>query len=93
MLADPPAPVWAVSATSWRQAQTRGAVPLPESAPGGMGWQVWTYGPRLLPKKRGHYDGVDALSLILSLREDPDERVQMALDELRESLPWPMPPK
>ena len=31
---------------------------------------------------------VDPLSLILSLRDDPDERVQMAVDELEESLPW-----
>jgi hypothetical protein len=31
---------------------------------------------------------VDPLSLILSLRDDPDERVQMAVDELEGSLPW-----
>ncbi len=92
MLADPPAPVWAVSVAGWRQAQTGGALPLPESAPGSMAWQIWRYGPRLLPQGSGQKDSVDPLSLIMSLSEDRDERVQLALDELRESLSWPLAP-
>jgi DNA-binding MarR family transcriptional regulator len=46
--------------------------------------EVWRHAPELLAR-----DGrVDALSLYLSLRDSPDERVQAALDDLLEMLPW-----
>lgn len=46
--------------------------------------EVWAYEPSLLS------DGpvVDRLSLYLSLREDTDERVQSALDEMMRSVAW-----
>ncbi len=47
-------------------------------------WQLWSHNPALL-------DGtgaVDPLSLTLSLQDNPDERIQLALDELKEQLPW-----
>jgi len=31
---------------------------------------------------------VDPLSLIMSLRKDPDERVQQAIEKLEARLPW-----
>jgi hypothetical protein len=31
---------------------------------------------------------VDPLSLLLSLQDNSDDRVQIALDELKETLPW-----
>ena len=83
-LADPLHPAWAVSAAAWQRAQKKGIEVLPAPLPDSDTWQVWSYGPRLLPKDAV----VDPLSLMLSLRNDPDERVQIALDELRETLPW-----
>lgn len=46
--------------------------------------EVWIYEPKVL------VDGpvVDRLSLYLSLRDDPDERVQGALEDLLQGLPW-----
>jgi len=46
--------------------------------------EVWSYDPATLSQ-----DGiVDPLSLFLSLRDDPDERVQGALRRMLEGLPW-----
>ena len=47
-------------------------------------WQLWSYSPAIQPKGLA----VDPLSLMLSLESVADERIQMALDELREHLPW-----
>ena len=46
--------------------------------------EAWSYGPALLT------DGpsVDPLSLFLSLRDNPDERVQSELSTMVEDLPW-----
>lgn len=46
--------------------------------------EVWSYEPKLL----GDNEVVDPLSLYLSLRHDPDERVQQQLEKLLEELPW-----
>lgn len=46
--------------------------------------EAWSYNPRLLA-----VDGrVDALSLYLTLRDSPDERVQQQLETLLEAMPW-----
>ncbi len=46
--------------------------------------EVWKYKPGKLTKERF----VDPLSLYLSLREEKDERIQSALEELMESMIW-----
>jgi hypothetical protein len=46
--------------------------------------ECWKYDPEL-PGTRG---GVDALSLYLAMREDGDERIQMALEELLGGFQW-----
>lgn len=46
--------------------------------------ETWTYAPARL--SRGPQ--VDKLSLYLSLRDDPDERVQGALEEMMEGFEW-----
>lgn len=46
--------------------------------------EEWYYDPRNISKT----DEVDPLSLYLSLREDPDERIQIALEEMMETLIW-----
>jgi hypothetical protein len=45
----------------------------------------WIYAPAVISD-----DGkqVDDLSLYLSLRDSPDERVQGALTEMMEAMPW-----
>ncbi len=84
MLAEPRWSVHAMSQDQWKLAIDAGMEELPEPLPGAWEWQLWRYSPALLPEG----DTVDALSLTLSLRDDPDERVQLALDELNEFLPW-----
>ena len=45
---------------------------------------MWNYPPRLL----GDGNAVDQISLYLSLRDDTDERIQQALEELLEEIRW-----
>ena len=53
---------------------------------GGSVIEVWSYDPLPLAK-----DGrVDDISLLLSLEDDPDERIQMGLDEIREEHELPI---
>ena len=47
-------------------------------------YQVWRYEPALLDDQAT----VDPLSLILSLREETDERVAQAIEQLEGALPW-----
>lgn len=88
LLGHPGPPVWAISAESWKLAQDDGVKVLLEELPGLMSWQIWIYGPQLA-QQQAKARAVDPLSLYLSLRDDPDERVQIALKELQEALPWP----
>ena len=83
MLTEPGSPVFAVSRSAW-QALKADIAELPEASPGACEWQLWNYTPALQP----NHDTVDPLSLMLSLRESTDERVQSALDALQEQLPW-----
>jgi DNA-binding transcriptional ArsR family regulator len=84
LLAEPSIPVYAVSATQWKVATQAGVKLLPEPAVGCCEWQMWNYSPELLPDSRT----VDPLSLTLSLQDETDERVQLALEELRKQFPW-----
>jgi DNA-binding MarR family transcriptional regulator len=83
MLTEPRQPVHAVSRTAWQSLKST-VNELPEAMPGAYEWQLWNYNPALQPGS----DMVDPLSLGLSLRDSPDERVQSALDVLKEQLPW-----
>jgi len=57
---------------------------LPYAEPGAVLIEVWTYNPRLL----GDDECVDKLSLYVSLKDDVDERVQIALDEMTSRISW-----
>lgn len=46
--------------------------------------ELWDYDPRLFSNK----DHVDLLSLYVSLREETDERVEQALEEILRGEPW-----
>ena len=45
--------------------------------------QLWRYRPNMLGN-----NGIDPLSLALSLKDESDERVQMAIDEMLETFQW-----
>lgn len=81
-LADPPFPEHAVSIEDWKRHPELAALHAPE--PGATRWQIWKYDPKCLADQ----GLVDPLSLILSLREDNDERVQQAIEQLEARLPW-----
>lgn len=83
-LAAPAEPGFAVASRRWRSLNTADAtgIPMPDTATCIL--ELWRYAPD--PIAGGEI--VDPLSLYLSLRDHPDERVQLALQELLESLPW-----
>jgi hypothetical protein len=81
-LADPVYPERAVSVERWKQRTDLPVLHAPE--PGASRWQIWQYDPKCLADQ----GLVDPLSLILSLREDTDERVQQAIEQLEARLSW-----
>jgi len=75
-------PTLAMGPAEFRRASAAGLLTrclLEEDA--AMTIQVWAYAPRLLSSG----PMVDELSLFLNLRDDPDERIRMALDKLVEN--------
>ncbi len=84
MLTEPQWPTYAVGKAEWKAATHVGFETLPEPIPGACEWEIWHYSPALV--RDG--DTVDPLSLTLSLQGNQDERVQLALDELKGHLPW-----
>lgn len=84
MLAEPVYPVYALGPAQWKTAQEIGVQTLPAPQPEASRWQVWTYTPSLIKRATK----VDPLSLTLSFKDEQDDRVQQALDELRGQFPW-----
>jgi DNA-binding transcriptional ArsR family regulator len=84
MLAEPKWPVFALTAADWKAATDAGVRELPEPEVGAQEWQLWSYSPALVPDT----NTVDPLSLTLSLQANADDRIQLALDELKGQLPW-----
>jgi hypothetical protein len=87
MLSERKCPVFALTAATGRPRRTpadAGVRELPEPEAGAQEWQLWSYSPALVPD----VDTVDPLSLTLSLQQNADDRVQIALDELKGQLPW-----
>ncbi len=85
LLAEPSVPVVALAAPESKTLLAApGALELPSAEEADLAVEVWTYPPRLLS------DGptVDRLSLYLSLKNDEDERVQSALDEMMRGITW-----
>ena len=83
MLADTGIPTYAMAHKNWREAG-QGVEIIPHDDDGLCRIELWRYEPANLTD--GPY--VDPLSLILSLRDNEDERVNQSLKELMESLPW-----
>ena len=84
MLADPEWLIYAISPAQWHTERQAGIEILPEHLPGACEWELWHYSPALVPNS----DTVDPLSLTLCLQGNSDERIQLALDELKERFPW-----
>ncbi len=83
-LLPPATPVFALSREDWRELKAIGAEQLPVDDPDTCAIQVWRYPPALTAQ----FGRVDRFSLCLSLRKEPDERVQMALDEMMGDMEW-----
>lgn len=84
MLAEPEWQIYAISPAQWDAARLAGVQTLPGQTPGACELELWRYDPAIISNSQT----VDPLSLTLSLQENPDDRVQLALDELKEHLPW-----
>lgn len=82
-LAAPSTAVYAACSRHW-QRDFPDAIEVPLHDEGCCWVQLWRYAPESLAKR----SLVDPLSLQLSLRDEHDMRVQIALDELMERLPW-----
>lgn len=84
MIAEPEWPIYAISPALWRETKKAGVQSVPEHMPGACEWELWHYDPAIVPDR----DTVDPLSLTLCLQASPDERIQLALDELKGRFPW-----
>lgn len=85
MLADSRAPVIAVKSKQWReQLESLPQVKMHSDDPDALSVEVWNYDPQLFSDN----GVVDRLSLYLSLKHVADERVEMALEEMMERMPW-----
>ncbi len=84
MLGEPQWPIHAIGPAQWKTATQASIETLPEPLPGTREWELWHYNPALVPNS----ETVDPLSLTLSLEGNTDERVQLALDGLKEQFPW-----
>lgn len=84
-LAEPANPVLALGGKQWKKVKANNEVMILDIAePNASEVEVWSYSPKLFVKK----GVVDRFSLFLSMREDNDERVQSALDEMMEQVEW-----
>ena len=85
MLAEPRSEVTAMTAADWTTLkQDKTIIPLTDDEPGAGVIEVWRYRPTLFSGS----DVVDRLSLYLSLRDNPDERVEAALEEMMGDMAW-----
>lgn len=85
-LARPKMTVYAIGPNAWKRLKARGVTPVPveEERPDTCVVQIWRYDPK--PLAEGGC--VDVFSLILSLQEVTDERVEAALDKVMEGQRW-----
>ena len=84
MQAEPAWPTYALSPAQWKLASQQGVKTVLEAEPSAIQLELWNYSPTLVLGTAL----VDPLSLMLSLQSDADDRVQQALAELEEHLPW-----
>lgn len=87
ILAEPTIPEFAISPEEWKELQNNEKVEtfsVPEFDSTNITIEVWKYDPKLFAQS-----GVaDRFSLFLSLRNQKDERVEAALNEMLENIEW-----
>ncbi len=80
MLNGPNNPEYAISRDGWKAMKKKGVEKIAVEEPGTCLLQIWCYDPKVL-----EVDGyVDPFSLYLSLQDEADERIEMALEEMME---------
>ena len=79
MLSEALPEVYAASLTDFRKGDYE--IVLPDSTD--IVLQLWRYRPNILGD-----NGIDPLSLALSLKDESDERIQMAVEEMLEDFQW-----
>ncbi len=84
MLNEPQQPVIAIASEAVQQARQEGIFFEPREPADAIAVQIWRYIPNMLAKEKI----VDPLSLWLSLKDDRDDRIQMALDDMEENFLW-----
>jgi hypothetical protein len=84
MLGDPRNKCLAIFAQDWSKALGAVMQELPGPVDGAFEIELWSYSPLMDVST----NSVDPLSLWLSLRENTDDRVQIALKELEAQLQW-----
>lgn len=84
MVNEPQQQVVAMTAEAAQRAKQAGIFFEPREIAEGIAVQVWRYEPGMQAKEKT----VDPLSLWLSLRDNRDDRIQMALDEIEEKFLW-----
>ncbi len=84
-LAKPDHPVCALAKDNWKVLQKFPDIEeVPHRDPGTVEIEIWGYPPELFAENRV----VDPFSLFLSLKDNPDERVDAALDKMMRSVQW-----
>jgi len=84
-LSDDPIPTYAIEKKRFQGLLKEGAIRVcSHREDANTAIEAWAYDPALLADG----EAVDLLSLFLSLRADPDERVQSALSGMMEGLTW-----
>lgn len=84
MVNEPQQQVFAMTGETGLRARQAGIFFEPRKIADGIAIQVWRYEPGMKVKDKT----VDPLSLWLSLRDNRDDRIQMALDEIEEKFQW-----
>jgi hypothetical protein len=74
----------AMTLEQWRHERACGLREIPGPEANSIELQIWAYAPAPQANSRM----VDPLSLWLSLKDTDDERVQLALDAIKEQWPW-----
>jgi hypothetical protein len=85
MLNPPKEPVYALGRQDWNKLSSK-VETIPVEDDGTCQVQLWRYDPRLFAQNQNGC--VDPFSLYLSLRQNGDERIESALEEMMEKIKW-----
>ncbi len=85
-IAPPSNPISAVSIPEWNAMRKFDVTELATREPGACSVEIWSYSPHILAGENAI--AVDRFSLYLSMKDDTDERVLSALEEMMEGIQW-----